>query len=152
VVNTYTIPTYAANDVAFTFHNGKLYAAFSFIESQMNEAYTRVDIYEVDPDKSKDFTLVKSLDWIGLNVSNSKEFCPTQVEFDPVRTNDLHILSDCTQKNIYHTSNKIYTYTLGTDSILSLQEPVSFDVDPNADLRGSAKFCPFEDNFVVYSL
>ena len=153
-VHTYTVPTYAANDVAFTTDSaGNLYVALSYLQSEKNiEIATHVDIYMVDPLKPKTFTLHKTLSWLNMDVTNSMDFCPTQVEFDPASEKELHILSDCSVKGRLYTSNKIYSYTIGQQPESSAKEPVSFDVDPTAEFQGVAKFCPFGSNFIVYSL
>lgn len=60
-------------------------------------------------------------------------------------------MSDCQIKGYQYARKKLYSYRANSSPDLSNKSVISFDFDPTKEFTGSAKFCPFENNFVIYS-
>lgn len=143
---------FSANNVAFTSDSdGNLWAALSYLANDSDTVHTQVVIYKVDHTKPSEWTLVKTLNSSVLEIDDPKEFCPTQVEFDPVTTGNLHILSNCHLKGYLYTATKIYTFNVEAKPDVAVKASVSFDINTTSEFQGVAQFCPFNENFVVYS-
>jgi hypothetical protein len=143
---------FAANDVSFTTNeDGDLYVAFSYIALKSNPTATQVVVYKILKSKPDDFTLLTTIDFNALEIDDEVNFCPTQVEFDPKYKLALHIMNNCHVKSHLYAVNTIFTYVLESDPSVANRQPVSFDIDPTTEFTGNAKFCPFDDHFVIYA-
>lgn len=147
---------YMANDVAFTTNkDGDLYIAFSYlsVDSQQKFALgSQIEVYMVSNSDPSNWTLVKTLDWTTLEASRSRDFCPMHVKFDRKWITGLHILSNCAFTQSYHSGAMIYTIDVENNSISSIRPTVDIDLAPGMEITGAINFCPFADNFLVYSL
>jgi hypothetical protein len=145
---------YAANDVAFSEDvKGWVYIAFSYIVNKANpdQKENFVDIYKIDPANPGTLIPVIKLNYIEILADNVNDFCPTQVQFDPADVTLLHILSDCLVTGYQYARKKLYSYRTRASPDFANKAAISFDFDPNQELMGTAKFCPFENNFLIYS-
>jgi hypothetical protein len=147
---------YLANDIAFSETvNGDLYVAFSFLHKDVDpsESQSFVEVYKIDPAaKDVKMTLVKKLTYAEVQAEDERDFCPTQIQFCPVHASMLHIMSDCKIKDYMYSRNTIYTYRIIPSKDFSNTSQVSFDLHKTKEMTGSPRFCPFANNFLVYSL
>lgn len=138
---------YVANDVAFTTDkDGNLYVALA------KSDYTAVEVYVVGVNTPKAWQLLKTLDWAAVQSSRQKGYCPSKVKFDTENLTDLHILSNCAYTMDYNSGVKIFTLDVLNNTVSSIKPTVDVDISPGQDFSGNVGFCPFSDNFVVYSI
>lgn len=144
---------YLANDVSFSEDvKGVVYIALSYLagaDPTVPESF--VDLYRVTPDKPDTFEKIIRVGYVEALAEDVNDFCPTQVQFDPSDVTVVHIMSDCQIKGYQYARKKLYSYRAKSSPDFANKSVISFDFDPTKEFTGSAKFCPFENNFVIYS-
>lgn len=98
----------------------------------------------------------ESIDFQTVRAKSAQDFCPSFVEFDPLHSTKLHILSNC-KSGRYYGSNHIYTIDVSNTEFFQKKmqkkvvevESTPVDVDLESDVQTEIKFCPFADYFVL---
>jgi hypothetical protein len=116
---------------------------------QFNSSF--VDTYKIDVKNPAAWTKISTVDWTSVQAENSSTFCPNQIKFDAKMTTTLHILSSCSLSKTYNNGVKIFTLDVENKSG-AIRPTVDVDITPGQEFTGLVGFCPFDDNFVVYSL
>jgi hypothetical protein len=144
---------YYAESIAFSMDNSNnLYVAFAIYTENITESY--VEVWRRELLKPDSWDKINTITHNSLDATDDYDFCPGQIHFDPSNPKLLHILSHCGVKGNKITRDKIYSQIVGdSGTIHGHGIVVPFEITSGSEFDDHAipSFCPFEDNFVIYS-
>lgn len=147
---TQTIPFYAES-ISFSMDtSNNFYVAAAFYSLDPKDSY--VEVYKRTAFMPNSWEMIKRIDHGTLDAIDEYDFCPGQLHFDPSDPKMLHIMSHCALKGNKITRDKIYTQIVDASATIHGHgRVVPFEIVNKYNRGAIPNFCPFEDNFVIYS-